>query len=498
MSKNKPAEPRISPIDMKPDEFRSVGYSLINQIADFLDTVPQKTVTTRKSVQEIKNTLGVKSLPEEGFEISKILNQVANLLFENSLINGHPRFWGYITSSPAPAGMLADLLAAAVNANVGAYSLSPMATEIERQTIQWIASFVGFPDDASGLFVSGGNMANITGLLAARKAKLANIREQGLKDRKVIIYCSAATHTWINKAADLLGFGTNSVRWIETDSDQRMNVARLEEQIKTDRLGGYTPFIVVATAGTVGTGAIDPIKKIALVCEQENLWLHVDGAYGAPAVIVPEVAPLFDGMELADSIAIDPHKWLYSPLEAACLLVRNPSALKDAFSFNPDYYNFSGSPGSDITNYHEEGFQNSRGFRALKVWVTLQQVGKRGYRTMIQEDIELAKMLFEQVGRLNDFEAISRQLSIVAFRYITRDIPAGKDPEEYLNALNKAILNRLQSEGDMFLSNAVVKGKYCLRACIVNFRTDRKDIVRVPEEIARIGNSVQQIAERLW
>lgn len=498
MSKNKPAEFRISPIDMKPDEFRSVGYSLVNQIAHFLDTIPQKALTTRKSVQEIRNMLGVKSLPEEGFEISEILNQAASLLFENSLINGHPRFWGYITSSPAPAGMLADLLAAAVNANVGAYALSPMATEIERQTIQWMASFVGLPAEASGIFVSGGNMANITGLLAARKAKLTNIREQGLKDRKVIIYCSEATHTWINKAADLLGFGTNSVRWIETDHDQRMNVARLEEQIKIDRLAGYTPFIVVATAGTVSTGAIDPIKKIALVCEQENLWLHVDGAYGAPAVIVPEVAPLFDGMELADSIAIDPHKWLYSPLEAACLLVRNPSALKDAFSFNPDYYNFSGSPGSDITNYHEEGFQNSRGFRALKVWVTLQQVGKRGYETMIREDIDLAKTLFEEVNRHNDFEAISHQLSIVTFRYITRDIPAGKKPEEYLNALNKAILNRLQSEGDMFLSNAVVKGKYCLRACIVNFRTDRKDVVRVPEAIARIGNSVQQIAEKLW
>ncbi|CAN5371195.1 aspartate aminotransferase family protein [soil metagenome] len=504
-----------APLEMHPQEFRVTGINLINQIANFLEELPHKPVTTGEHPSAIRSFLGNNSMPEEGTEVNALIEDASKLLFDHSLFNGHPRFWGYITSSAAPIGALADLLSAAVNPNVGAFTLSPMATEIELQTIQWIAEFIGYPADSSGLFVSGGNMANFIGFLAARKSKADwDIRKEGLhhqnkrinkpwgyynpkiekKDdviRKMTLYCSKGTHTWIQKAADLFGLGTNGIRWIDVNKDQQINIESLEWQIIQDIKAGYAPLMVVGNAGSVSTGIVDPLSEIASICKKYNLWFHIDGAFGAPAAVLPELSSMFSGLSEADSIALDPHKWLYSPLEAGCILVRHQHHLTDAFSFHPEYYNFNGNEDDPATNFYDLGLQNSRGFRALKVWLGLKQSGKEGYIRMIRQNIELAQNLYNILDKESELQAISHSLSITTFRYL----PAGLDlnaaeVEAYLNKLNETLLNQLQSGGEIFLSNAVIDGMYCLRICIVNFRTSLDDIKAIPDIVLRYGKII--------
>jgi glutamate/tyrosine decarboxylase-like PLP-dependent enzyme len=233
---------------------------------------------------------------------------------------------------------------------------------------------------------------------------------------------------------------------------------------------------------------VDPLQEIASLCKTWNLWFHIDGAYGAPAAVVPELADLFTGLAEADSIALDPHKWLYSPLEAGCILVRDRKHLHDAFSFHPEYYNFDGSGNDQPVNFHEYGMQNSRGFRALKVWMSLKQIGRNGLEAMIRKDIDLAKKLFNLIEQTRDLQAISQSLSITTFRYV----PAYIEDEAYLNNLNQELLNRLQSGGEVFLSNAIVDGHYCLRTCIVNFRTTYSDLEALVAIVLREGKKIHE------
>ncbi len=243
-----------------------------------------------------------------------MLNHAAGLLFDHSLFNAHPRFWGYVTSSAAPIGALGELLAAAVNPNCGAWLLSPMASEIEAQTIRWIAEMLNYPTDCGGLFVSGGNMANIVCFLAARQAKAgSDVRSKGVEGARLRAYCSKETHTWIQKAADIAGLGTDSVRWIAADNEMRIDLKALRAQIRDDIAAGDKPFLVIGNAGTVSTGAMDPLPELAALCREFDLWFHVDGAYGGFAAVVPDAPAEFAGLSEADSIAVDPHKWLYAP-----------------------------------------------------------------------------------------------------------------------------------------------------------------------------------------
>lgn len=498
MEKTDPQEAlrnRKAPIDMTPDEFRKTGYQVVDRIAEFLGSLSRRPVTPGESPEKIRALLGNGSIPLQGAAPDHLFKEAADLLFDHSLFNGHPRFWGYITASPSPVGMLGDLLAAAINPNVAAWVLSPMATEIEAQAIRWIAELIGYPVSCGGLMVSGGNMANFVGFLAGRTAKAPwNIREQGLGGgaQQPLVYVSKATHTWIEKAADLFGLGAKAIRWVETGADQQMSIEALEKQIAADRAGGYLPFMVVGAAGTVGVGAIDPLPEIAAICREQNLWFHVDGAYGAPAAALPEAPAGLRGLAAADSIALDPHKWLYNPLEAGCVLVRDPQALVNTFSFHPEYYNFDNTRGDQAAlNYYEFGPQNSRGFRALKVWLGLRHVGKEGYIQMMREDIALAEELYKLVDSHTELQALTHNLSITTFRYIPSGLASG-DPatEEYLNKLNLELLNRLQAGGEAFVSNAVIDGKYLLRACIVNFRTTLNDVEALPEIVVRLGREL--------
>src|SRR5690606_10697134 len=301
----------------------------------------------------------------------------------------------------------ADLLASSINPNVGAHILSPIATEIEKQTIKWLAEFIGVAPTYGGILVSGGNMANFTAYLAARTAKAPqSIKEDGISNNldKLTVYCSKTTHTWIEKASVLFGLGTNSIRWIQTNPLNQMDEKILDETIKEDLKKGCTPLMVIGNAGDVSTGVVDNLKDLSVISKKYNLWFHIDGAYGIPAAVIPALKNVFEGVEEADSIAMDPHKWLYSPLEAGCTLVKNPQHLLDTFSSHPAYYNFSKE--SDLTqNYYEYGLQNSRGFRALKVWLSLQQIGKNGYIELISKNIELSQLLFALAKEHPELEA---------------------------------------------------------------------------------------------
>lgn len=485
---------RQAPLEMSRDEFRKAGHQLVDQIAEFLETLPDRKVVETKSVADIKALVGSASLPHNGTDATDLLRETTELLARHSLFNGHPGFWGYITSSAAPIGVLGDFLASAMNQNVGAWQLAPVATEIELQTIRWIADFIGYPQSCGGLMVSGGNMANFVGFLAGQRSRTPwNLRKEGIQNTgaRLRVYCSDATHTWVQKAADLFGLGTDAIGWVQSDFDQRMDVDKLGEQIRTDVNGGCTPLLVVASAGTVATGAVDPIGEIADLCDKHNLWLHVDGAYGAMATSVPGAAQDLKAISRADSVALDPHKWLYAPLEAGCTLVKNPQDLPDTFSFHPDYYKFD-VPGEDpATNFYEFGLQNSRGFRALKVWLAFKQVGVDAFIDMIHEDILLAQAMYEAVQNHPQLEALTCHLSITTFRYVPDDMVESRDEHlDYLNTLNEALLTRLQQEGEMFVSNAVLKGIYALRACIVNFRTTLRHVEELPHLVARIGRQV--------
>jgi len=468
-------EARHAPVELDPEEFRRLGHETIDAIADFLRTLPERPVTTGASPVEIRRALGGGGLPEHGVPPGEVLAEAARLLFEHSALNGHPRFFAYITSSAAPIGALGDLLAAAVNPNVGGFPLAPLATELEAQTVRWIAELLGYPTDCGGLLVSGGNMANFVGFLAARAAHVPwAVRTEGLSAEGAAplrVYVSAETHTWIQKAADLFGLGTDAVRWIETDDEQRMVVSSLRERIAADRADGALPLLVVGTAGTVSTGAIDPLDELADLCRDEGIWFHVDGAYGAPAAVLPDAPRALTALARADSLAMDPHKWLYAPLEAGCVLVRDREALRSAFTYRPPYYRFEEGENAPI-QYVDFGPQNSRGFRALKVWLALRQAGREGYARMIADDIELARELHRVADADPELEAWTTSLGITTFRYVPPGVEAGTPAgEELLNRLNEELLGRLQSGGEVFVSNAVVCGTYLLRACVVNFRT---------------------------
>lgn len=489
---------RVVPLEMSPETFRTLGYRMVDRVAEFLSMVSKRPVTTDETPQQVWSALGAHTLPEHGVEPAGLLERTADLLFDHSLLNGHPRFWGYVTSSAAPIGALGDMLAAAVNPNVGAWALAPMATAIEGQTVRWIAELIGYRPDCGGILVSGGNMANFVGFLAARRAKTGwDVRTSGMAgagSRHLRLYTSRETHTWVQKAADLFGLGTDAIRWITPDDRQRMDVGALRQQIQADLDAGDQPFLVVGTAGTVSTGAIDPLPELATVCREHDLWLHVDGAYGGLAAVVPDASADLRGLAAADSIAIDPHKWLYAPLEAGCILVRDASLLRDTFSFHPPYYHFDEQT-EEAINYYELGPQNSRGFRALKVWLGLQQAGRAGYATMIADDIRLAQELYQYVDAQPDLEACTQGLSITTFRFVPVDLRTGTvNAEMYLNELNEALLERLQAGGEAFVSNAIIGDMFVLRACIVNFRTTRDDIAALPHIVVRLGRELD--AER--
>lgn len=479
---------------MDPEAFRRAGHELIDTLAEFFATIADRPVTPAESPEEVRRAFPPTRLPESGTDGGELLQRIAPMLLDHSLHNGHPQFLGYITSSAAPLGVLADLLASAINQNCGLHHLSPAANEIELQTIDWLAELIGYPRPCGGIMVSGGNVANMLGLFAARKARLTwSVRSEGLsRHARPLVYASRGTHTWLEKAVDVAGMGSEAVRWVDTDRDHRIDPGNLEHLIEADRESGGQAFLVIGTAGNVSTGAVDPLASLADIAERHGLWFHVDGAYGAPAAMLSDCPRELSALHRADSVALDPHKWLYNPIEAACTLVRDPAALCDAFSFKPPYYEIGAESAVAATDFYEHGLQNTRGFRALKTWLCIQQTGRQGYMHRIGEDIELARYLYDQADKHPELEAGTCHLSIATFRY-GPDGMIGALAEEQIDEINLRILDRVNASGEAFVSNAVLQGRQYLRACVVNFRTRREHIDHLIDLVVSAGREVTRV-----
>jgi glutamate/tyrosine decarboxylase-like PLP-dependent enzyme len=404
--------------------------------------------------------------------------------------NGHPRFFGYVASPSTPIGAYADLVASALNSNVTCWRSGPAGTETEKEVVRWLGAMIGYDENAHGLLTSGGSMANMIALLiASRKTLGSGVAKKGLwnSGAPLTMYASEEVHMSIAKAADILGFGREQVRSLECDARMRMNVSSLRRRIEQDLNEGLRPFCIVGSAGTVNTGAVDPLAEIAGVASDFNLWFHIDGAYGAPGVLDSTKRDLFAGLDLADSVSLDPHKWLYVPVDAGCLLFRDDAAARVAFSTgDADYIKVHGHSDDEAFAFWDYGVELSRRFRALKIWLTLRYYGVRRLAEAIAEDNVLALYLAGIVENDEDFELMAPvELSICCFRYVPEKfrmrLRTGSEAEcalanEELDRLNERIMSAVQAGGQAYLSNATIHGRFALRVCITNFRTTRADI----------------------
>jgi aromatic-L-amino-acid/L-tryptophan decarboxylase len=474
--------------DLDPRELRRLGELTADAVASHREGLLDRPVFGKIGPRA---PLFDEALPEEGRPFEEVLAFVREHVMPFPMGNSHPRFFGFINATADPVGILADFLAAGMNPNC--WGGDHAANHVETRVVAWLATMLGYPESAEGILVSGGSMANFTALAAARRAMTpGNVREDGLAgpDRpRLTVYASDQVHSCVDKAVDLLGIGTRQLRKLESGADFRLSTDALAAAVAADRAAGYLPAIVVGNAGTVNTGAIDPLDELADFCAREKLWFHVDGAYGALATMVQELHPLFAGMERADSIAADPHKWLYVPYEAGATLVREPGRLSATFRKFPEY--LAADPESPFPGpswFAERGVELSRGFKALKVWMGLKTHGRRAYADQIANDVRLAKFLAAEVDRRPDFERLAEAvLSIANFRYR----PAGRDlPDAELDRVNRTIINRLVGDGSFFLAPTVLKGRTALRVSITNFRTREEDLILLLDEAERIGRSI--------
>jgi len=467
-------------IDLSPEEFRRLGYQAIDLIASRLTT--NAVAPVRRPVpDDIRERLMHTPLPETGADPASLLEQVADLVLPYPMGNSSPRFFAWVNSPPAPLGILAELLAAGHNASVAGGDHA--ATYVEHGVLSWIKAVMRFPDDSGAILTSGGSVANLLPLAVMRSVKaMGNMRAWGMMGEMfpMVVYTSTQGHSCIQKAVELLGFGSDNLRKIPVDANYRMDIEALKAQIASDREAGLRPVCVVASAGTVNTGAIDPLNAIADVCAAEKLWFHVDGAYGGFGILADQTTGLYDGIERADSLAVDPHKWLYVPVECGCALVRDKQAMRDAFSLVPSYLRDDAA----LPWFSEFGVQQTRGFKALKLWMVLQQVGIDGYRALISHDVAMARALQARITGRDDFElAAAGPLSATCFRYTPANVAD-------VEALNRRLLEVVQREGRAFLTSTELNGQTVLRACIVNFRTTENDLDALLDAVAEAGQRV--------
>jgi len=471
------------------DEIRRVGRLVVDLIADHLTSLPTEP-TFRPFPPDLAAQMHSTPPPADAVPPDDILRLFADTIEPYPFGNGHPRFWGWVNSPPAVMGIFADALAAAMNPSCAGGNHA--AIHVERQVLQWFREVLHLPDTAMGLLVSGGSMATMTALAVARYVKSGvDVRRDGLRDapQPFAFYMTPEGHSCARKAIELLGFGSASIRTIPVNADFTMNVAALDAAIVHDRDEHVRPIAVIATAGTTNTGAIDDLAGIAAVCRRHDVWMHVDAAYGGPAILSAEYGDAVSPVSEADSLALDPHKWLFVPVEAGLVFVKDGDAMRSAFSLVPPYVRSSGSAGEvyGLPWFSEYGFQQTRDFRALKVWMAMQQFGIAGYTAAIEENIALASYLAEQVQRAPDFELMAaRGLSVVCFRYAD----AALEGEERIAAANRAILERLQLGGDAFITSTELAGHFVLRACIVNYRSTRADIDRMLDAVRALGRAV--------
>jgi len=427
-------------------------------------------------------------LPMEGQGPAAAYEDFRRDVFPNGMGNIHPRFWGWVIGTGTPFGALADLLASTMNPNVGGGDQG--SNYVELQVLSWLKEMLGYPSDSSGLLVTGGSMANFVGLAVARNAKAeVDVAQEGVAaaPRRMTLYASTETHNSVRKAVSLLGLGRSALREIPVDGAFRIDVKALRRAIAEDRKAGFHPFCVVGNAGTVNTAAFDALPELADLCQAENLWYHVDGAFGALAALSPLLRPLVRAMDRADSLAFDLHKWMYMPYDVGCALVRWPEQHRATFVSPADYlaHLTRGLPAGPIW-FSEYGVQLSRGFRALKVWMSLKEHGVSKYARLVEQNCEQAaylKSLVEADPELTLMAPVS--LNIVCFRFA----PRGMEPAK-LDEINEEILFALQESGTAVPSSTILDGRFALRVCICNHRTRRDDLELLVREVLQRGRAI--------
>ena len=470
--------PDPADFELSGDEMRALGYRVVDMIVDHHLGLPDRSATSVARRDRLEALLR-EPPPLEGSRAEEILDTVERDVLANIMYCTHPRHFAWVPGPGNFIGVLADALASGINVCPGTWLESSGPSQIELVATDWLAELCGLPDTAGGVLVSGGSVANLTGLVAARQTML------GGDMRDAVIYSSDQAHSSNWKNIRILGFQPSQTRLVPVDADLRLDVAALAAAVAEDRRAGRRPFCVIATAGTTNTGTVDPLEALADLCEQEELWLHVDGAYGAAAILTETGRALLAGMGRAHSLVLDPHKWLFQPFDIGCCLVREVRWLEESFSEHPEYLQDTRDhmDMSREVNFCDRGVQLTRSFRALKLWMSMKVYGLKRFRAAIERGIrnaELAESLLEEHGR---FEIATRaQLGVVTFRYRPRDA-TGAD----LNQLTRRIFDGIVADGHAMLTTTVIRGETVLRLCTINPRTTDEDIRSTVEMIARIG-----------
>ena len=464
---------------MNGEAFRRHGHELVDWIADYLEHSDRYPVLARVKPGEIASAFPAHA-PEDPEPFDAIMADVERVLVPGLTHWNHPRFFAYFAISASPPGVLADFLSAAFNQQAMLWRTSPAATELEYVVLGWLRRLLGLPDSFEGVIYDTASIATLHALAAARQAAVPGVRLEGLAGRsdvgRVAVYCSEQTHSSIDKAVITLGLGEQALRKIAVDEAFRMRADRLAAAIQQDRAAGIVPVAVVATVGTTATTSIDPVPEIATICERERIWLHVDAAYGGAAAMLPSHAHVLDGAARAESLVVNPHKWLLTPFDLSAFYCRRMDLVRATFSLTPDYLR---TPEPEAQNLMDTGIQLGRRFRALKLWMVLRSYGARGLREHLDRHLQLARQFAAWVDAHADFERVAPvPFSVVCFRWS----PAGRPlPDQELDAANERLVDSVNRTGEIFLSHTRLRGRVAIRMAIGHLRTQEADVRRAWE-----------------
>ncbi|UCC72234.1 MAG: aminotransferase class I/II-fold pyridoxal phosphate-dependent enzyme [Gemmatimonadota bacterium] len=475
------SETQETTLEMPSEEMRRFGHDVVESIVRHFETLRDRPVVSWSNRDELEALLR-EPPPEDGMELGELLGEFEEKVVPHMSHVDHPRMFGFIPGAGTFVGAMGDALASGHNIYAGTWIESSAAHQVELVVVDWFRQWLGMPESAGGTLVSGGSVANLTGLVLAREVRLGDMREDG------VIYTSELAHSSVDRGARILGFRPDQVRKIPTDEACRMDVDALWEALLEDAEARRWPFCVVANAGDTSTGSVDPLSDVADFCAAQGLWLHVDAAYGGFAVLDPRGRELLRGIERADSVALDPHKWLYTPFEAGCVLVRDFRRLYEVFHILPDYLvDVAGGPQN--VNMCDHGIALSRSSRALKIWLAIKHFGLGRYRAVISRTMGLARYAQELLEATPGIEVVSPAvLSVVTFRYV----PSWESDEEEIEQVNHEIRQRVWESGAAMITSSRVRGRYVLRLCVVNHNTRRADVEEVVRLIGELGPAVRE------
>ena len=463
-------------IQLTHEEMRILGYRVVNMIIDHIESLCTLPLSRKADRPTLERQLR-EPPPEEGIDVIDVLQQLRQVVFLNTIPLDHPRFFAFVPGPSNFVGAMADALSAGFNVFGGTWLLAPGPTEVELVTIDWLRQLCGLPDTAGGLYVSGGSIANLTALAVARSVKLADMLQGA------VVYCSDQTHTIVDRALKVLGFAPEQQRRLPSDEHFRLSLTTLQQVVAQDRAAGKKPFCVVANASTTNTGAVDPLPALADFCRANDLWLHVDAAYGGGALLCEQGRFLLQGLERVDSLTLDPHKWLFQPYEMGCVLVRDRRWLRETFHISAEYLHEVEGMEEEV-NFRDYGLQLTRSTRAIKLWMSLKVFGLAAFRQAVAHGFRLAKVAEEQLRQSECWEVVTpAQMGIVTFRFHLKQETAAQE-----DAFHLRLIEALSQDGFAFLCSTTLRGRVVLRMCTINPRTSEEDIretIRLLERLAK-------------